>query len=102
MSIAPPPIRETYTCPFVVPPGEILEEKINEMGLSTEEFAGRIAATTEALVQLFKGRLPLSTNLAFRLECATGIPADYWNQAEANYRLKLANMSMGTFGESDT
>ena len=95
MSIALPPIRETretYTSPFVVPPGEVLEEKINEMGLSTEEFAERIGMSTEALVQLFKGRLLLSFAVASRLEHVTGIPADYWNRAEANYRRKLENL----------
>jgi len=95
MSIASPPIRETrerYTSPFVVPPGEVLEEKINEMGLSTEEFAQRIGMSTEALVQLFKGRLLLSSAVASRLELTTGIPADYWKRAEANYRRKLENL----------
>ena len=92
MSIAPPSIRETYTCPFVVPPGEVLEEKINEMGLSPEEFALGVGISTEALVQLFKGRLPLSRGMASRLEDATDIPADYWNRAEANYRRKLENL----------
>jgi addiction module HigA family antidote len=84
--------NETYTCPFVVPPGEILEEKINEMGLSTEEFAKRLGMSTEALVQLFKGRLPLSPDMASRLEEATDIPAAYWNQAETHYRQKLENL----------
>jgi len=84
----------TYICPFVVPPGEVLEEKINEMGLSTEEFAGRIGISTEALVQLFKGRLSLSSGLAARLERVTDIPADYWNRAETNYRRKLENLKM--------
>ena len=95
MPIALPPIREireTYTSPFVVPPGEVLEEKINEMGLSTEEFAERIGMSTEALVQLFKGRLLLSSAVASRLERTTGIPADYWNRAEANYRRKLEKL----------
>ena len=92
MSIASPSIRETYTCPFVVPPGEVLEEKINEMGLSTEEFALGVGVSTETLVQLFKGRLPLSRGMASRLEDATDIPADYWNRAEANYRRKLENL----------
>ena len=83
---------EYTSSPFVVPPGEVLEEKINEMGLSTEEFAGRVGMSTEALVQLFKGRLFLSFAVASRLERATGIPADYWNRAEANYRRKLENL----------
>ena len=82
----------TYTSPFVIPPGEVLEEKINEMGLSTEEFAERVGMSTEALVQLFKGRLFLSPAVASRLEHTTDIPADYWNRAEANYRRKLAKL----------
>ena len=94
MPLAPPKIKETYTCPFVVPPGEILEEKINEMGLSTEGFAERIGMPTEALVQLFKGRLALSPGIAANLERATSIPADYWNRAEANYRQKLTKHEM--------
>ncbi len=92
MSIAPFRTKYPYVSPFIVPPGEILEEKINEMGLSTEEFAGQVGLSIEALVQLFKGRLPLSTVVAAKLETTTGIPADYWNRAEGSYRKKLAEL----------
>ena len=93
MSLVPPKIKEAYTCPFVVPPGEVLEEKINEMGLSTEEFARQVGISIDALVQLFKGRLALSPGMAVKLEDATGIFVDYRNRAEANDRRKLEKRS---------
>lgn len=81
--------KQVFVSPFIVPPGETLEEKLNEMGADLEAFAEEIDCSVEALVQLFKGRLPLSQEIAVKLEKGTQIPADYWNRAEAIYRQKL-------------
>lgn len=85
-------VKHSFVSPFIVPPGEILEEKINELGLSTEEFAEQIGMSVDALVQLFKGRLALSETLATNLEAATEIPVEYWNRAEWAYRTKLTKL----------
>lgn len=84
-----PRSKQPLVLPFIVPPGEILEEKINEQGWSLEEFADKVEMSIEAVVQLVKGRLPLSEAIAMKLESATDIPADYWNRAEQSYRSKL-------------
>ncbi len=81
-----------FVSPFIVPPGETLGEKISEMGMNVEDFADKAGMSVEALIQLLKGRLPLSPNIAAKLEETTAIPADYWNRAEANYREKLEKL----------
>ena len=73
---------------YIIPvaPGEILEEKLGEMGMSKEEFAQKSGLPIEAVELIFTGRLPITESLAETLEAITQIPVDNWNRYEKGYR----------------
>ncbi len=77
---------------YIIPvaPGEILEEKLGEMGMSKEEFAQKSGLPVEAAELLFAGRLPITESLAATLEAITLIPADNWNSYEKGYHDDIA------------
>jgi len=68
-----------HTPNYVIPamPGEILEEKLSEMGMSAEQLAGQIGLPLEQVLLLFKGAIPLTSNIAGKLEAVTEIPTDH-------------------------
>jgi len=79
-----------YEPDFVTPPGEMLEEKLQEIGMSQAELAARIGRTRKTVNELIKGKAPLLPETAVQLERVLGVPARFWASAEANYRQALA------------
>ncbi len=87
---APLKQAHTYEPDFVTPPGEILEEKLEELGMSQAELAERIGRTKKTVNEIIKAKAPLLPETAIQLERVLGIPARFWTNAEANYRQFLA------------
>ena len=79
-----------YEPDFVTPPGEILDEKLEELGMSQAELAERIGRTRKTVNEIIKAKAPLLPETAIQLERVLGIPARFWTNAEANYRQWLA------------
>ncbi|MBL8233130.1 MAG: HigA family addiction module antidote protein [Bryobacterales bacterium] len=80
----------TYEPDFVTPPGEILEEKLQELGMTQAELAERIGRTKKTVNEIVKGKAPLLPETTVQLERVLGIPARFWANAEANFRRHLA------------
>lgn len=60
-------------------PGEmLLEEFVKPLGASQVEFAGRIGVSYVRLNAIINGRRGVTPDTALRLECATGMDADFW------------------------
>jgi addiction module HigA family antidote len=71
------------------PPGDTIQETIDEIGMSQAELAERIGRPKEKLNDIIKGREPISTETAHRLEKALSIPATFWINREAEYRREV-------------
>jgi len=71
---------------YAVPPGETLRELLDEKGISQREFARRADLSPKHVNKLIQGLVPLSADVALRLERVTGTPARIWNRREADYR----------------
>lgn len=71
------------------PPGDTIQETIDELGMSQAELAERIGRPKEKLNDIIKGREPISTETAYRLEKVLGIPASFWINREAEYRREV-------------
>jgi HTH-type transcriptional regulator / antitoxin HigA len=74
---------------YAVAPGETLQELLEERGMSQRELARRTGLSPKHVNKLMHGLVPLSADVAVRLERVTGAPARFWNQREANYRSDL-------------
>ena len=69
---------ERQTPHRAVHPGEILREELHERGISTDDFARRLGMSSRNLHNFLRGDLPLSKDLAQKLEQNLAIPAPMW------------------------
>jgi HTH-type transcriptional regulator/antitoxin HigA len=79
---------------YVVAPGEILEEWLEEHGMTQRELALRLGVSPKFANQLVKGVATLSQETAVKLELVTGIPAYVWNRLEGAFREKDARANV--------
>jgi HTH-type transcriptional regulator/antitoxin HigA len=77
---------------YAIPPGETLRELLDEKGLTQRELARRADLSPKHVNRLLHGLVPLSADVAERLERVTGTHARIWNRLEANYQSDLQRL----------
>ena len=77
---------------YAMPPGETLRELLDEQGLTQRDLARRADLSPKHVNRLLQGLVPLSADVAQRLERVTGTPARIWNSLEAEYRSDLQRL----------
>ena len=55
---------------YILPPGELIEEKISEMGIDVSELAMRMEVPVEIVERLIRFEIPLTQVLAEKVEKA--------------------------------
>jgi plasmid maintenance system antidote protein VapI len=73
---------------YLMPPGEVLEEKMFEMGIDVAELAKRMKISVKMVEQLLKAEIPLTQTLAEKIENVTWMPASFMLRVEKSYREK--------------
>jgi HTH-type transcriptional regulator/antitoxin HigA len=71
---------------YAVAPGETVREFLDELGMTQRELATRLDLSPKHVNQLVQGLVPLSSEVASRLELVTGMPARLWLRLEADYQ----------------
>ena len=79
-------IRNQYQPDTVTPPGFHIQEKLEELGMTQTDLAGRIGRTKKTVNEIITGKAPIEPETALQLERVLGIPARFWNNAERQYR----------------
>lgn len=69
-----------------VPPGETIKDAIEERGLTRADLADRLGLNRLQTGRLLTGTIPLTPDIARRLQDTLGISAQFWLNMEANYR----------------
>jgi len=72
-----------------MPPGDVLKEKIFEMGLDAAELASRCKLSVETIQGILDATVEVTQIIAEKLEHVTWIQADSWMRMEKNYRQRL-------------
>lgn len=85
-------ISNTYEPDYAIAPGETLLETIEALDLTQKELAQRMGRPLKTINQIIKGTVQIMPETALQLEKVTGVPASFWNNAEANYRESLARL----------
>jgi HTH-type transcriptional regulator/antitoxin HigA len=75
---------------LAIPPGEYLEEVLDELGMTKDELARRMSRPASKLSPIFKGDKAITPETALQLEMVVGVPAHIWLGLEGEYRLALA------------
>jgi len=78
---------------YAVSPGETLRERLEELGMSQAELATRTGLTPKHINQVLQGVVPLSGEVAQRLEYTVGVSARLWNRLEADYRTQQMRLA---------
>jgi len=80
----------TYISDLAIHPGELLEETIEEIGMSQAELANRLGRPTQAINEIIKGKKSITPTTAIELEDVLKVPAHIWIGLEAEYQMVKA------------
>ncbi len=75
---------------LAVPPGEYLEEVLEDLGMSKSELATRMGRPASKLSPIYRGDKAITPETALQFEEVLGVPAHIWIGLESEYRLVLA------------
>ncbi len=75
---------------LAIPPGEYLEEVLDEMGINQAELARRMGRPAQAVNEIIKGDKAITPETSIQLEKVLGVPAYVWSGLESEYRLVIA------------
>ena len=75
---------------WVVSPGEILAEALEERGMSQSELARRMGRPVKTINEIIHAKATVTPETALQLELVLGIPASLWVNLEGSYRRHLA------------
>jgi len=78
---------------LAIPPGEYLEEVLEDIGLTQAELARRMGRPAQAINEIIKGEKSITPETAIQLEKVVGVPAYIWSSLEAEYRLIKASQT---------
>lgn len=81
-----------YEPDYAVPPGETLEETIEEIGMGQKELALRLGMSAKTVNLIIHGKAPITHETAIGLERVTSVSASFWIKREALYRERLARL----------
>lgn len=73
----------------LMPPGNVLEEKIEEMGLNAEELAEKTGLPIATIHAILKAEMAMTQEIAEALERITLIPRHHWFRYEEIYQKKM-------------
>ena len=80
---------------YAISPGVTLMEVMASLGINEEELAIRAGLPEQTLLRILNGDQPISYETAKRLELATQVGAEMWNNLEAQYREQIAKLAEG-------
>lgn len=83
-------IQNQYTPDYVSPPGETLEEVLEERGMTQAELALRMGRPKKTISEIINGKAAITPETALQLERVLGIRASFWNNRERHYQEALA------------
>lgn len=75
---------------YLVPPGEVLEEILEERGIAKQDFAERCGRTPKNISEIIAGKAVLTEETAIRFGRVLEMDPQLWVNLESNYRLRLA------------
>ena len=75
---------------YAVPPGWLLEERLELREWSQAEFARRCGRSAKLISDIISGKAPIEPETALQFEKVLDLSADIWLNLEAEYQLHLA------------
>jgi HTH-type transcriptional regulator / antitoxin HigA len=80
-------MRNEYAPDEVSLPGETLLETLDAIAMTQSQLAQQAGRPLKAINEIVLGKAALSAETGLQLERVLGVPASFWNNREAQYRL---------------
>lgn len=93
--------REPFVPDYAVPPGESLRQTLDALGMSQIELARRTGISQKHINQILQGAAPITPETSLAIERATGTPALFWTNLEANFQLHRTKQAEIEHADSD-
>lgn len=77
---------------LAIPPGELLAETLETLGLSQADLARRAGRPAQAINEIIRGTKEITPETALQFERVVGVPAHIWTRLEADYRYNKARL----------
>ena len=85
--------EQIYLSDLAIPPGEYLEEVLEEREMTQAELARRMGRPSQAINEIIKGDKSITSETVLQLEQVVDVPAYFWSKLEAEYRLVKARQA---------
>jgi HTH-type transcriptional regulator / antitoxin HigA len=82
--------RYVYAPDHAAPPGDLILEYLEQLGISARELARRCGRSGKLLAEITSGKASVEPETALQLERVLGVPASIWTNMEAAYQLHQA------------
>ncbi len=79
-----------YNPDYAIPPGWVLEERLDVQGISHAEFARRCGRSPKLISEIIAGKASLEPETALQFEKVLGVDASIWLGIETDYQLHRA------------
>jgi len=86
-------VQNEYYPNYVSPPGEILLETLEVIGMPQSELAKRINRPVKTVHEIIRGKAAITAEIALRLEQILSTPASFWLNGEQFYQEFLARFA---------
>ncbi|MHA1569672.1 MAG: ImmA/IrrE family metallo-endopeptidase [Alphaproteobacteria bacterium] len=87
-------IINEYIPEIVSPPGETLQDILDDRDMTQAELAERMGRPKKTICEIIKGKAQITPDTAIQLEHVLGIPASFWSNREWNYRQYLSRIAL--------
>lgn len=77
---------------WLIHPGEIISDILEERNLTQKELAQRAGVSEILLSEVIHGKKDISKGLAMGLECALEVPSSFWLNLQANYDAEMIGL----------
>ena len=77
---------DTFEPDYAIPPGEMLTEYLDSLGMSQRDLAARTGLTPKAVNEILQGKAAITAETALKLERVVGRPAHFWQNLESLYQ----------------
>ncbi len=74
---------------YVIAPGETILELLEANCMTQLDLSDKTGMSKKTINEIIKGKAPITTATALKLEYVFNIPASFWNNLESNYRESL-------------
>lgn len=85
--------KNQYDPDYAVPPGWVLEERLDVQCMSRAEFARRCGCSPKLISEIISGKAPLEPKTALQFEKVLGVDAGIWLGIESKYKLRHARQN---------